>query len=218
MVAQWLNKIGVSCFVLEYRLPEGKLPPNGIPWALQDVRRAVQIVRAHAAQWNIKPNDIGVAGFSAGGSVASLAGVHWLPGVPDAKDPLNRFSTRPNFLILGYPVISMMPAITHKGSHNNLLGKHAPLDVDEYFSSELNVTSLTPPAFICYANDDTVVNHQNEIRFYNALRRNDIPAKLVTFKHGEHGFVNGLKKGVAKWSPACQRWLEAMRFIPNKAK
>ncbi len=214
-VAKWFNSIGVSCFVLRYRLPDGKLPRSGVPWPLQDIRRAIQIVRANAKKWNINPSDIGVAGFSAGGSVASLAGVHWLPGNPDAANLLNRFSTRPDFLILGYPVISMMPDIAHIGSRDNLLGKHPPTDVAEYFSSELNVTPLTPPAFICYARDDTVVSPQNEIRFYKALRNNGVPAELRVYKHGNHGFVIGPKKGVDKWSHACRQWLLKMHFIPS---
>ncbi|MGC9261324.1 MAG: alpha/beta hydrolase [Phycisphaerae bacterium] len=209
-VARWFNKIGVSCFVLKYRLPQGKLPPSGVPWPLQDVRRAVQIVRAHAAQWHVDPHRVGVMGFSAGGSVASLAGVHWLPGNPDARDPLNRLSTRPDFLVLGYPVISMMPAITHIGSRNNLLGKQPPLDVEQYFSSELNVTALTPPTFMFYAHDDSTVNHQNEQRFYAALKRNGIPAKLIEFKHGQHGFGLG-KKGTdsTQWPEDCAAWMQA---------
>ncbi|MGC8541069.1 MAG: alpha/beta hydrolase, partial [Phycisphaerae bacterium] len=98
--AKWFNRIGVNCYILRYRLPDGKLPPSGVPWPLQDVRRAVQIVRAHAIQWHINPHHVGVMGFSAGGSVASLAGVHWLPGNPNATNPLDRFSTRPNFMVL----------------------------------------------------------------------------------------------------------------------
>ncbi|NNM84734.1 MAG: alpha/beta hydrolase [Phycisphaerales bacterium] len=217
-VARRLNEAGISCFVLEYRLPLGKLPPSGIPWCLQDVRRAVQIVRSHAAAWNINPHDVGVMGFSAGGSVAVLSGVHWLPGNPDAKDPLNRLSTRPDFLVLGYPVISMLPAITHMGSHNNLLGQHPPLDVEQYFSGELNVTALTPPSFIFYAHNDTTVNHQNEKQFYAALVRNRIPAKLVKFKLGNHGFGLG-QKGTdsTRWPAMCLRWLKARGFLPAKA-
>ena len=214
-VARWFNKIGVSCYILKYRLPQGKLPPGGVPWPLQDVRRAVQIVRAHAAKWLINPHHVGVMGFSAGGSVASLAGVHWLPGNPDAVNVLNRFSTRPDFLVLGYPVISMISGITHPGSHDNLLGKHPPLDVEQYFSSELNVTPLTPPTFMFYAHDDTTVNHQNERRFYAALKRNGVPAKLIEFKHGGHGFGLGLKgTDSTQWPKDCARWLKRMHFLP----
>lgn len=216
-VARWFNRLGVSCFVLKYRLPQGTLPPGGVPWPLQDVRRAVQIVRAHAKQWHIDPHHVGVMGFSAGGSVASLAGVHWLPGNPDAVNVLNRFSTRPDFLVLGYPVISMIPGITHPGSHNNLLGKHPPLDVEQYFSSELNVTALTPPTFMFYAHDDTTVNHQNEKRFYAALKRNGVPAKLIEFKHGGHGFGLGLKAtDSTQWPKECAAWMKARGLLRDQ--
>ena len=216
--ARWFNRQGVSCFVLKYRLPEGHLPPGGVPWPLQDVRRAVQIVRAHAAQWHIDPKRVGVMGFSAGGSVASLSGVHWLPGNPDAKDPLNRLSTRPDFLVLGYPVISMLPAITHRLSHDRLVGKNAPLDVDQYFSSELNVTALTPPSFIFYAHGDTTVNHQNEKRFYQALQRNGVPAHLIEFKQGRHGFGLGIPgTDTTHWPKACIKWLGEQGFLSASA-
>ena len=213
-VARWFNKVGVSCYVLKYRLPQQKLPPGGVPWPLQDVRRAVQIIRAHATQWHIDPHHVGVMGFSAGGSLAALSGVHWLPGNPNARDPLNRFSTRPDFLVLGYPTTSMMPGIANKGTRHNLLGLHAPLDVEKYFSGELNVTPLTPSAFIFYAHDDRTVNHQNEKRFYAALRRNGVPAKLVEFKRGKHGFGLG-EKGTdsTQWPRDCVRWLKEMKFL-----
>lgn len=216
--AKWFNRVGVSCFVLKYRLPEGKLPPGGVPWPLQDVRRAVQIVRAHAAEWHIDPQRVGVMGFSAGGSVASLSGVHWLPGNPNAADPLNRFSTRPDFLVLGYPVISMMPGITHELSHDRLVGKHAPMIVDQYFSSDLNVNALTPPSFVFYAQDDKTVKHQNEKRFCEALKRNGVPVKLLEFKHGGHGFGLGVPgTGSTAWPEECVEWLATKGFFGSSA-
>jgi acetyl esterase/lipase len=217
-VARWFNQVGVSCYVLKYRLPQQKLPPGGVPWPLEDVRRAVRIIRAHAAQWHIDPHRLGVMGFSAGGSLAALAGVHWRPGNPNAMDPLNTFSTRPDFLVLGYPTTSMMPGIANQGTRHNLLGRHPPLDVEEYFSGELNVTPLTPPAFIFYAHDDRTVNHQNEKRFYAALRRNGVPARLVEFKRGKHGFGLG-EKGTdsTQWPHDCVRWLKKMHFISHHA-
>ncbi|MDA8377460.1 MAG: alpha/beta hydrolase [Planctomycetia bacterium] len=218
-VARWFNKLGVSCYVLKYRLPQQKLPPSGVPWPLQDVRRAVQIIRAHAVQWHINPHAVGVMGFSAGGSVASLAGVHWKPGNPQARQALDHISTRPDFLVLGYPTISMMPGIANLGTRRNLLGRHPPLDVEEYFSSELNVTPLTPPAFIFYAHDDTTVNHQNEKRFYTALLRNGVPAELVEFKHGKHGFGLGAKgTDSTRWPQDCVRWLKKMNFIASHTR
>lgn len=213
-VARWFNKQGVSCYVLKYRLPQQKLPPSGVPWALQDVRRAVQIVRAHAAQWHINPHHVGVMGFSAGGSLAALAGVHWRPGNPTARDTLNRFSTRPDFLVLGYPLLSMMPKRTNKVPCRNLLGKHAPLAVREYFSCELNVTPLTPPAFIFYAHDDNTVHHQVTQQFYAALRRDGVPAKLIEFKRGKHGFGLGRKgTDTVQWPEDCIRWLRKMNLL-----
>ncbi len=214
-VARRFNQAGISCYVLRYRLPEGKLPRSGVPWPLQDVRRAIQIVKAHAKAWHINPQDVGVMGFSAGGSVASLAGVHWVPANPQSPDPLNHFSSRPAFMVLGYPVISMLPGITHPGSHDNLLGRHPALLTEKYFSSELNVDALTPPAFIFYAHDDTTVPHQNEKQFYAALRRVGIPAKLVRFKHGQHGFGLG-RPGTdsVKWPDLCIKWLRQMKYLP----
>ena len=213
-IARRFNAAGISCFVLKYRLPNGRLPPGGVPWCLQDVRRAVQILRAHAKKWDIESDRIGVMGFSAGGSVAALAGVHWIPGNPNAESPLDKFSTRPDFLVLGYPVISMMPGIAHPGSREHLLGPHPRLTVEQYFSAELNVSALTPPTFIFYAHDDTTVNHQNENRFYAALERNGVPAKLVEFKHGGHGFGLGIPEtDSTRWPALCIRWLKSMKFV-----
>ena len=213
-IAQWLNKLGASAFVLNYRLPDGKLPPSGVPWPLQDVRRAVQIVRAHAHAWHINPHDVGVAGFSAGGHVAAMAGTLFLPGNPDAHNPLNRFSTRPDFLILGYPVISMIPGITHPGSHNALLGTHCPLDVEKYFSANLMVTKLTPPTFICVARNDPTVPLENSISFYRALKREHISVALHIYATGKHGFGLGVPGTAStRWPAACVKWLRRQGFI-----
>jgi acetyl esterase/lipase len=218
-VARRFNRAGISCYVLRYRLPDGKLPRSGVPWPLQDVRRAIQIVKSHAKAWHINRHDVGVMGFSAGGSVASLAGVHWIPANPQSPDPVDHYSSRPRFMVLGYPVISMIPGITHPGSHNNLLGQHPALRTEQYFSSELNVDALTPPAFIFYAHDDHAVSHANEKLFYAALRRQRIPAKLVEFRHGGHGFGLG-RPGTdsVKWPAMCIQWLRKMKFIPSSAE
>ncbi len=211
--ARYFSRLGVSCFVLKYRIPEGKLPPGGVPLPLLDVRRAVQIVRAHAKQWHIDPHRVGVMGFSAGGSVASLAGVHWLPGDPEAKNPLNHFSTRPDFLVLGYPLISLLP-IGKQHDAFLLLGRHSPMDVQKYFSSQLNVNALTPPALIFYAKNDKIVPHENEKSFYRALRRNNIAAKLIVFRKGGHGFGMGIKgTDSTQWPKDCANWLEKMGFF-----
>ncbi len=215
-IAQWLNKLGVSAFVLNYRLPNGKLPPSGVPWPLQDVRRAVQIVRANAHAWHINPNDVGVAGFSAGGHVAAMAGTLFLPGNPNAPRRIDRLSTRPDFLILGYPVISMIPGITHPGSHNALLGEHCPLGVEKYFSANLMVTKLTPPAFICVARNDPIVPLENSFSFYRALKREHIPAVLHVYATGKHGFGLGVPGTASvQWPAACVQWLRQRGYIPR---
>ncbi len=215
-IAQWLNTLGIQAFVLNYRLPQGGLPPGGVPWPLQDVRQAMRIVRANAQRWHINPKRVGVAGFSAGGHLAAIAGTLFLPGNPNAVHALNRFSTRPDFLILGYPVISMMPGITHPGSHDALLGQHAPRALDRYFSADLMVTSLTPPSFICLARNDTVVPLANSIRFYRALKRNHIPALLRIYNKGEHGFGLGLAgTDSTRWPASCARWLLKIGMIKH---
>ena len=215
-IAQWLNTLGIQAFVLNYRLPQGGLPAGGVPWPLQDVRQAVRIVRANARQWHINPQRVGVAGFSAGGHLAAMAGTLFLPGNPNAIHAPNRFSTRPDFLILGYPVISMIPGITHAGSHDALLGRHAPLALDRYFSADLMVTRLTPPSFICLARNDTVVPLANSIRFYRALKRNHIPAVLHIYNKGEHGFGLGLAgTDSTRWPASCARWLFKIGMIKH---
>lgn len=221
-IAQWLNTLGIQAFVLNYRLPQGGLPPGGVPWPLQDVRQAMRIVRANARRWHINPKRVGVAGFSAGGHLAAMAGTLFLPGNPNAVHAINRFSTRPDFLILGYPVISMIPGITHPGSHDALLGPHASRALDRYFSADLMVTSLTPPSFICLARNDTVVPLANSIRFYRALKRDHIPAVLRIYNKGEHGFGLGLVgTDSTRWPAACARWLlkiGMIKHLPAKMK
>ena len=216
---QWMNSLGVSAFVLKYRLPLRRLPKNGVPLPLQDVRRAVQILRANARKWKINPHRIGVMGFSAGGHLAAMAGTHFLPGNPRASDPLNRFSTRPDFLVLCYPVISMMPGLTHPQSHYELLGHKASLELDRYYSNELTVCRLTPPTFICCAADDNVVNPLNSIDFYKALKQVHVPVKFVEFKHGQHGFSMG-RGGTdsIQWPADCKAWLQKMKFLPPAAQ
>ncbi len=209
--AKWFANHGFSCFVLRYRLPDGALPANGIAYPLRDVQRAIQIVRANASTWHIDPRHIGVMGFSAGGSVASLAGVHWLPASPTAPDPVERASSRPNFMVLVYPVISMMPGVLcYQGLGDVLLGKNPPMSVLKYYSSELNVSASTPPAFICCANDDTVVPIINEKKMAAALQRNRVSVDLVIYDHGQHAFGMGRPgTDTVNWPTDCLKWLHS---------
>ncbi len=210
--ATWFAQHGYTCFVLQYRLPSGNLPANGIAYPLRDVQRAMQIVRSNASKWHINPHQIGVMGFSAGGSVASLAGVHWLPGSPNAPEAAARVSSRPDFMILVYPVISMMPGVLcYQELGDVFIGKNPTTDVVKYYSSEMNVSASTPPAFICCAKDDTVVPIINEERMAAALRENHIPVLLKMYPHGGHAFGLG-RQGTATtaWPVDCLNWLNSV--------
>ena len=163
-IAQWLNQHGIAGIVLEYRLPSGR---PFVP--LLDAQRAIRTVRASAKQWNIDPDRIGIIGFSAGGHLASTAGTHFDAGDPQADDPIDRVSCRPDFMILVYPVITMDEK-THGGSKANLLGRDPTPELLNLFSNEKQVTAKTPPAFLAHAQDDTVVTPDNSRMFYEALQ------------------------------------------------
>ncbi len=216
--ARWFARRGFTCFVLRYRLPLRMLPKKGVAWPLVDVREAVRLVRSKAEKWHINPADIGVMGFSAGGSVAALAGVHWQPGNPSAVSPARRVSSRPDFMVLVYPVITMMRPYDLPGCTRQLLGPHAGLNLRRYYSAEQNVSAGTPPAYIAFAKSDKIVPHQNEREFYAALRRNGVPAMLDEFKHGRHAFGLG-RPGTDSvlWPHRCMVWLRQHGFAPPSA-
>ncbi len=186
-VAEFFNGLGVHAFVLKYRIvtrdrpgPLGKAP-------LLDVQRAIRMVRAGAAEHGIDPHKVGICGFSAGGHLASTAATHFDDGQPDAADPIDRVSCRPDFCVLGYPVISMEDGVTHGGSKRNLLGANPDPKLVEEFSNEKQVTAKTPPTFIFQTDEDTAVPAENSVRFYLALRKAKVPAELHVFEKGVHG-------------------------------
>ncbi len=207
-IARWFNSLGVNAFVLKYRLPNTTAHRFGPEIPLRDAQRALRLVRSHAAEWGGRPDRIGALGFSAGGHLAATLGTHFDAGNPAAADPVERVSCRPDFLLLGYPVISMEAAITHAGSRNELLGKNPSEDLIERFSNELHVTTNTPPVFIFCANDDHAVKVDNSLRFYNAARAAGVSAELHIFEIGGHGF--GMKpnnRAGTSWPPLCESWL-----------
>ncbi len=156
-IAAWLNAHGISAFVLQYRLG----PKYHYPVELWDAQRAIRYVRTHAAEWTLAPNRIGIWGFSAGGHLASTAGTHFDVGDSSAADPINRQSSRPDFMILAYPVITMEDPYAHTGSRHNLLGEKPDPALVEALSNERQVTSATPPAFLFHTTEDTVVPVEN---------------------------------------------------------
>jgi acetyl esterase/lipase len=203
-VANLLNAAGVTAFVLKYRLG----PKYRHPIELGDAQRAIRLVRARASEFGIAPDRIGLMGFSAGGHLAATAGTHFDAGTADAADPIERAGSRPDFLILAYPVVSFDPAITHSGSVRNLLGENPDPKLIEDLSNDLRVTKDTPPTFLFHTNADTGVVAENSVRFYLALRRAKVPAELHIFENGPHGV--GLALGdpaLAAWSTLLTNWL-----------
>jgi acetyl esterase/lipase len=195
-VANLLNAAGVTAFVLKYRLG----PKYRHPIELGDAQRAIRLVRARAKELGVAPDRIGMMGFSAGGHLAATAGTHFDAGWPDAADPIDRLSSRPDFLILAYPVVSFDPAIAHAGSVRNLLGDKPDPKLIEDLSNDLRITPDTPPTFLFHTNADTGVVPENSVRFYLGLRRAKVPAELHIFENGPHGV------GLALGDPALSAW------------
>ena len=190
-IAHWCNERGIAAFVLRYRRPVAKkqrLYDHTIP--AMDARRALRLIRNHATEWHVHPDKLGVMGFSAGGHLASTLGVHFDVGQPAATDPVEHESSRPDFLTLVYAVISMQEdGVGHGGSRNNLMGETSDPQLLDYYSSDCQVTSNTPPAFIVCSTADKVVSAENSTRMYLALKAHGVPAELHIFEQGAHGFA-----------------------------
>lgn len=208
-VAKQFNAIGVTAFVLTYRLPSDLIMVDKSIGPLQDAQRAIQIIRQRAAEWNINPAKVGIIGFSAGGHLASTAGTHFDKTVIDNKDNI---SLRPDFMILLYPVITFGDQ-AHKGSRDNLVGKTASQDLIDLYSNEKQVTANTPPTFIVQAQDDKTVPVQNSLMFYEAMVKNGVKGELHLYQAGGHGF--GLVNKTTKdyWFDYCANWLDANKFL-----
>lgn len=211
-LAKWFNTLGMSAFVVNYRLPNS---PDIIQRAmapLQDAQRALRIVRANAARWGINRGKIGVQGSSAGGHLASLAGTH-TEDVSAIGDTLDTVSFRPDFMILVSPVIDM-GEYAHIGSRNSLLGTAPSAELVSRYSTQNSVSSHTPPAFIADAFNDNVVMPQNSLLFYQALLKNKVSASFHVFPQGGHALGTNRNPGsAALWTTLCDRWLEEMGFI-----
>ena len=211
-VAEWLNTLGVAAFVLKYRLG----PRYHYPAQFEDAQRAMRIVRSRAKEFGIAADRIGIMGFSAGGHLASTVGTHLEAGDPNAADPLDRLSSRPDFMILGYPVITMLPPYAHEGSRHYLLGDNPSPELVKKLSNELQVAPQTPPTFLFLTDDDNVVPSENSVMFYQALHKAHVPAEIHIFQHGPHGF--GLATGnpqLSIWPTLLQNWLK-LRGLSEK--
>jgi acetyl esterase/lipase len=209
-VANYLNSQGVIAFVLKYRLG----PKYHHPIELGDVQRAVRTLRAHAADWHIAPDKIGIMGFSAGGHLAMSASTHFDAGQASAADPIDRVSSRPDFAVLGYPVISLTEPWTHQGSKNALLGPNADPELAKSLSGEQAVTPETPTTFIFQTNADTTVPAENAIYYFLALRKAKVPAELHVFQNGPHGVGLAMEDpALSEWSKLLTNWLRIHAII-----
>lgn len=199
-VARWLNERGVAAFVLKYRLG----PKYHHPVELGDAQRAIRLVRAHAAEYGIAPGHLGMWGFSAGGHLTATAGTKFDAGKAGAADAVERESSRPDFLVLGYPVITLTPPYAHMGSRKYLLGDHSEGALVHQLSANEHVTAQTPPTFLFATTDDELVPVMNSVLFYEALIKAGVPAEMHLFQHGAHGV------GLAPNDPVLKLWPELL--------
>jgi acetyl esterase/lipase len=208
-IARWWNSIGVSAFVLKYRLG----PKYHHPIELGDAQRAIRLVRTKAAEYHVRPDRIGIMGFSAGGHLASSAGTHFDTGNPNATDPIDRAGSRPDFLVLCYPVISF-GEFAHKGSRQMLLGDNPDPKLVELMSSELQVTAQTPPTFLFHTTDDRTVPVENSVLFYMALRKAGVPAEMHIYAHGPHGVgLAPTDEALSSWPARLANWMRVSGLL-----
>ncbi len=208
-VALRLNEMGITAFVLKYRLPSDDIMENKEIGPLQDAQRAIQMVRENAGKWKVKKDKIGIMGFSAGGHLASTTGTQFTKQT--ITNP-KKTSFRPDFMVLGYPVISFTDSLTHGGSRNNLLGKTpSPEKIIEY-SNELQVNANTPPTFLVHAKDDAAVKVGNTLQFEKALRQNNVPVEVYLYEKGGHGFGMKNKTSDVRWMDLLENWFRTMKL------
>jgi len=205
-VCKWLNSLGITAFLLKYRLPSDETMVDKTIGPLQDAQRAIQVVRERAKDWGVDPGAVGILGFSAGGHLVSTAGTHFdRPVIANALG----VSLRPDFLVLLYPVISFADSIAHRGSRDYLLGKQASPEAIRYYSNELQVTDQTPPTFLVHAEDDKTVMVVNSLYFCEALIKHHVPAEMHIYPKGGHGFgLYNAASGADQWPDRLAEWLK----------
>lgn len=208
-VAKWFTERGISAFILKYRLPDDARMNSKEIVPLSDAQQAINYLRSNAEKFDIDTNRIGIMGFSAGGHLAASASVHFNDSFIKERDQ----SLRPDFSILIYPVITMQNDFTHHGSKKALIGENANDSLARYFSNELNVTDKTPPTFIMHATDDKAVPVENSLKYYDALKRNNVNAALHIFQKGKHGFTMKNKFLDEQWFYLLEKWLTENNFM-----
>ena len=213
--ARWFQERGVAAFVLRYRCGGGK---NQQPVPLADAQRAIRIIRSNAKEWGVDPQRVGILGFSAGGHLASTAATMFDEGQADAADAIDRQSSRPDFAVLVYPVITLQGDAAHAGSRKNLLGDNPDAKLIEQWSTDRQVTDKTPPTFLVHASDDAGVVPKNSLLFYDALVAHHVPAEMHIYEGGGHGF--GMLRGDKPWDQWPQQlepWLAGRGLLTPKS-
>jgi acetyl esterase/lipase len=214
-VARWLNSLGVTAFVLKYRLG----PKYRHPVELGDAQRAIRTVRYKATEYRVLPDRVGIMGFSAGGHLASTAGTHFDAGNANAADPIDRLSSRPDFLVLVYAVISFSPPYVHRGSLQALLGDQPDPKLVENLSNELQVTAQTPPTFLFHTSGDKTVPAENSALFYLALRKAGVPAEMHIYEQGPHGVgLAQTDEALSSWPGRLADWLRGRGLLNSAGK
>jgi len=210
-IAKWLNSNGIVGIVLKYRLPNAKSNIISHKSPLLDASRAMKIIKENAEKWHIDENNIGVMGFSAGGHLAATLGTHYDKDEKPQSAKIDSISSRPDFMVLMYPVITMDERFTHMGSRKNLLGENPSQELVDYYSNEKQVSAETPPTLIFHTTDDAAVPVENSTAFYKALNEKNIDSEMHIFQHGKHGFALANGKGnLELWKSICIAWLRNM--------
>ncbi|MFA9557804.1 alpha/beta hydrolase [Evansella sp. AB-rgal1] len=208
-IAKWLNSIGISAFVLRYRVA-----PYQYPCALLDAQRAIRTVRYKEKEYGIDPMKIGILGFSAGGHVAATASTKFDYGNQMSEDPIEQQSCRTNLSVLCYPVITLKEGFGHAGSRSNLLGENPNSTQIHELSLEENVTPETPPTFLWHTSNDASVPVENSLLFALALRKNNVLFDLHVYEEGRHGLGLALEDDhVHSWTNTCTSWLKQNKFV-----
>lgn len=217
-IARWLNSFGVAAFVLKYRIA----PRYHHPAPLLDAKRAIRYVRFNAARYGIRPDRVGIIGFSAGGHLASTEITHFDGGDANSADPVDRVSSRPDFAVLAYPIVTFHEPWTHAESVHNLLGPEPDPGMLDELSNDLHVTPETPPTFLFHTGQDVPVPPENSILFYQALRKAGVPVEMHIYVEGPHGvgLANGHGRAprvpkLLSWPGLAEEWLES-QWLPRR--
>jgi acetyl esterase/lipase len=210
-IANTFTKHGVAAFVLKYRLPSDSIMEDKSIGPLQDAQQAIKLVRQHANEWGVDTAKVGIMGFSAGGHLAASAGTHFDSSfIPNAE----QVNLRPSFMVLIYPVISLTDKLTHTSSRRALLGNNPSAEKINFLSAEMQVTANTPPTWLTQTTDDKIVDVENSIVFYEALKAHNIQAEMHIYPKGDHGFV--LHLPTEQWMHPLFEWMKANNWIKQR--